>query len=1579
MQKFTFTFFAIFLINSVIIKGQTGLDLPYSQTFSVDSLYKIGWETLNYGSNTSDYWYISSSANAGGTTGEVFHSTKYAYSSKAMLVSPALNTSGVSELQLSFNYYLKEQNQGYVTKLVVQSSTDGEIWTDEAWNITAGYRNGTTGPYTVNTIVKQNTNSLHTYIAFALVGDLAAVNNWSIDNVEIKAFSSCNGPATQASNLNFSNNTGSSVTLSWTRGNGTDGVLVVARKGAAIESIPLNFIAYTANTVMGSGSNLGAGAYCVYKGTGNSVTVTNLAGFSDYYFSIYEYNTGNCYNLQPLTGKVFMAAAGTKVWQGKISEDWSVKGNWQGNALPGANDNVVIPSECPNFPSLYNKATIKSLQLLQGAQLRLEKTSDLQITDSLCIYGTAYFMNGSVNAGAIYSYPKATIYQTDGTITTTKWAGGPTKNYGYGMVYISGGTLNVSENMRLAYTSDNSAGLNMSGNETVLNVGGSLNFSSPGEFSGGTINLLGTSGAGPFEFAQQAGGYTAPKAFHLNVNAPAKTYVFNNTTASYIISGNFNIIAGNVNLTGASYATSLNIKGNVTIGQNGVLNCGNASLFGNIIANGDWNNYSAGTFISGSNTVSFSGNDQKIKGSTTFHNLSLNSAELRTVTFESGTAKRVTVKGTFSVSSNFTGKTALRSDTAGIQWEIDPQGTRNISNADIQDSKNMNAAAINVSGSQIINSGNNTNWVFNASPTILCSSATLPDFGSVAANSVSTETSYLVSATNLTSNLTITPPAGFQVSKTPYLDFTNSLILSPVSGSVPCQTIYVRMNPASAGNLSGNITHTATGAATINVAVSGTATSAAPVIIINPATTNIGMGIVPIGLSSAESSYFVHGSNLTSDLTVTVTGEFEITKTPGSNYSQSVTFTQTGGIASGMVYYRYTPLNSYSSGTISHTSAGAATVTKTIWGNGSWAGSLNISKSALPDFGNVEINTSSALDSFNLAGSNLYHYIFVRASDGFQVSYNRQYGFSSQILINTNNGSISDTTLYVKFLPNVKGACSGSVQISSSNTLYKYVTVSGTGTCGTSPAVTFKPASVAFPNTFVNTVSEIKNIVIEGCSLSGNVSLTANNGFELSFYPNKNFNDTLIISPVSGSISDTNIYIRIIPSEIRSYSGQVTIKANNAQDKYIYLSCTGFYAGSPLVWLSTDTIASYGTVELEDTSEVKTYKLSGNYLTSDLTIVSPDGFVISTVPAPASSFNDTLVIPANNQSIADTTVYVMFVPKEKKEYASFIKHTSAGLADKLVHVSGTGIHSVIALSATTVPSFGNVMVNAVSAVDSFLVSGYDLSAGITITAPDGFEVSKTRDADFISAITLPAINDTVDTTTVYVRFKPLLGGYYNGAVTVTSGKKTKTVQVSGKGIGPMIVTSVSALPSFGDVVKNDTSDVASFTVHGEYLTTGITIQAPAGFEISTALSSGFASSLSLALTGDSVAHTTIFVRFIPTLVQDYTGTIQFSSAGATGSVSVSGKGTASGVAVFTQNHPKVRIYPNPAVDRVYINYPGKEEILVEVLDIRGNCHIRQQAASYGISELDIAGLPAGTYVIKLTGNKFVLLSKLLKR
>lgn len=76
--------------------------------------------------------------------------------------------------------------------------------------------------------------------------------------------------------------------------------------------------------------------------------------------------------------------------------------------------------------------------------------------------------------------------------------------------------------------------------------------------------------------------------------------------------------------------------------------------------------------------------------------------------------------------------------------------------------------------------------------------------------------SYDLSGTNLTDNLNVTPPTGFQVSTNAGSGFASSLSLPPSGGSVS-ETIYVRLTPSTVGFFSGDVANSSTGATTVNV------------------------------------------------------------------------------------------------------------------------------------------------------------------------------------------------------------------------------------------------------------------------------------------------------------------------------------------------------------------------------------------------------------------------------------------------------------------------------------------------------------------------------------------------------------------------------------------------------------------------------------------------------------------------------------------------------------------------------------------------------------------------------------------
>ncbi|MCK5103858.1 MAG: choice-of-anchor J domain-containing protein, partial [Cyclobacteriaceae bacterium] len=131
------------------------------------------------------------------------------------------------------------------------------------------------------------------YIAFKYTSSGTAAGSateWRIDNVTITE-NGCTAPATQPSNLVFSDILQNAMTLSWDNGNGT-GRMVLATQGTDVTEKPSDRLVappYNADPIYGNGTPIGT-SFVVYQGNGNSVTVTNLAPNTQYAFSVFEYN-----------------------------------------------------------------------------------------------------------------------------------------------------------------------------------------------------------------------------------------------------------------------------------------------------------------------------------------------------------------------------------------------------------------------------------------------------------------------------------------------------------------------------------------------------------------------------------------------------------------------------------------------------------------------------------------------------------------------------------------------------------------------------------------------------------------------------------------------------------------------------------------------------------------------------------------------------------------------------------------------------------------------------------------------------------------------------------------------------------------------------------------------------------------------------------------------------------------------------------------------------------------------------------------------------------------------------------------
>ncbi len=127
------------------------------------------------------------------------------------------------------------------------------------------------------------------------------------------------------------------------------------------------------------------------------------------------------------------------------------------------------------------------------------------------------------------------------------------------------------------------------------------------------------------------------------------------------------------------------------------------------------------------------------------------------------------------------------------------------------------------------------------------------------------------------------------------------------------------------------------------------------------------------------------------------------------------------------------------------------------------ASSPTITIGSITGFGNQCVNTTSSEKYYNISGANLTADIVVTAPTGYQISTTSGSGFGSSVTLTQVSGTVSSTPIYVRFIPTLAQAYSGSIAHSSTGATQQDLTLSGTGTSPVDPSVNIAVTSGANP------------------------------------------------------------------------------------------------------------------------------------------------------------------------------------------------------------------------------------------------------------------------------------------------------------------------------------------------------------------------------------------------------------------------------------------------------------------------------------------------------------------------------------
>jgi lysophospholipase L1-like esterase len=891
-------------------------------------------------------------------------------------------------------------------------------------------------------------------------------------------------------------------------------------------------------------------------------------------------------------------------------------------------------------------------------------------------------------------------------------------------------------------------------------------------------------------------------------------------------------------------------------------------------------------------------------------------------------------------------------------------------------------------------------------------------FGNVAIDTTSTS-SYLLSASDLTpttGNLTVTPPSGYQVSVSSGSGFSSSITVAYNGGALAATTIYVRFSPTASGNYAGNITNSGGGATTQNVAVTGTGvgTASPPTLAMFP--TSLSFGNIVIDTISPEQSYVLMGSNLTpasGNISITAPNGFQVSSISGSGFATTISTAYTmssggpkimplgdsiteldweGGYRSFL--YKLLIDSSFTfdyvgRNTSNHVDVNLGfTFPQAFWDHEGYV-SATIDNSGSTHVWNKDIvaaltanppdimlimlgvndiwsgvrtatqvrdSMSSFLDqiwsvnpSIKVILSNLSHtYTGNTVNETILTSYNAllpalvaaKQAAGRYITLVDNYSALNSATdvvdgihpsvqgyhkmaaawypavaaalksnsntftksIYVRFSPVAVQSYSGSITNAGGGATSQNVVVTGAGISVAAPVLTVTPTTVSFGNVVINNISNEQTYVLSGSNLlpaNGNITITAPAGFQVSSTTGSGFDSSITISYTGGTLSAKTIRGRFLPTVQRTYSGNITNTGGGAIAQNVSVSGNGVV---PTITVIPSSLP-FGGIVTHDTSDEKTYTLSG------LNFTPASGNIIVTAPSSAyqvslttgSGFGPSVSVPYSGGTISSSspvTIFVRFLPTVAQSDSGNITNIGGGAATQNVSVTGIGKSLSDPLITTNPTSllFDNVTINTISPEKTYTLSGLHLTPSndsLTITAPAGFSISTVSGSGFTSSKRIAYTSRTLSTQTIYVRFSPTAVQDYSNNITNAGGGATaQSVYVSGNSVPPTITVSPTSL-SFGSVLLNTSSEHA-YTLSGSNLQPAndtIRITATNGFAISTASGSGFTSSINISYTTGNLPSTTIYVRFFPTAVQNYSGNIINVGGGATSQdVTLSGTG-----------------------------------------------------------------------------------------
>lgn len=553
--------------------------------------------------------------------------------------------------------------------------------------------------------------------------------------------------------------------------------------------------------------------------------------------------------------------------------------------------------------------------------------------------------------------------------------------------------------------------------------------------------------------------------------------------------------------------------------------------------------------------------------------------------------------------------------------------------------------------------------------------------------------SVMVSGKNLTADITLTASANFEVSSNSTSGFSSTLTLAQSAGTVANTTVYVRYNPSAAGNHNGTLTLNSTNADVITIALNG---NSAPAFTVTPSVVTAGgaatlqypvMNIVA-GTPSPAYPVVITGDRLTDTVKVNVPANFEMSldsafTTPVVSPATLYMNTTKAATLNQKIYVRYnaaTATTNAGNMTIVSTgapvtSSGPATQLVSLSGRAVAAGAKYITLMASSyqlKYSSV-LGVPSAPQPIMVAGYNLgTDSVVVNAPANWEISLDGT-NYTTVIKLAPNvGGTVAPTPVLVRYNPSVPMALnqfvivnvSSAAPVPNSNTATNLVElVFGVAT----PTVASNLSSLPTFYTAVNKPSYANPVVVSGYNLTGNVTVTSSNGFQVSL-DSTSFSTSVTVNQTAGIAASTKVYVRYLSSTAGSISGNyVNVNTQNGASIPVMVSAVAVLPALPVLNLSTANLTF--TATSAGATAAQSFTLNAANLTDSLALSLGADFELSSDSA--NYKHSWKIAPDANGMIASTKVYVRFNRSTDGTSNDSLTFMSTGLTTQKIMLTGT--------------------------------------------------------------------------------------------------------------------------------------------------------------------------------------------------------------------------------------------------------------------------------------------------------------------